>query len=99
MMNVSILGDELRQKIETEQSEIERLHQEVAELRSIREELYVEDSSTSDSSAESDDDDTLNERYAELLKENKQLEVSRFITRINLEFQLGLKKCLFPLTV
>lgn len=69
-------GDELRQKIETERIEIERLHQDIAELKEIREDLYDDDSSMSDSSEESEEEEELQELLQQLIRENRQLEVS-----------------------
>ena len=70
-------GDELRQKIETERSEIERLHQEMAELREVRDDLYSQDSEDSEeeSSSSSEDEEELQETLASLIRENQQLEV------------------------
>lgn len=67
-------GDELRQKIETEQSEIGRLHQEIAELKSIREDLYDSDEISSDSSEDIEDEDDLLDMLKELTLKNQQLE-------------------------
>ena len=69
------LGDELRQKIETEQSEIGRLHQEIAELKSIREDLYDSDEISSDSSEDIEDEEDLLDMLKELTLKNQQLEV------------------------
>ena len=83
-MNVTLLsfpGDELRQKIETERSEIERLEQEIAELQAIREDLYEEgeEDSSASSSEESEDEDELNDVLQQLISDNMQLQV-RIVT-------------------
>lgn len=77
------LGDELRQKIETERSEIERLHQEIAELQEIRDDLYEEDDSEDDSSSSSEDEDELQENLQKLIRENQELQVCRLLQVIN----------------
>ena len=70
-------GDELRKKMETEESEIERLQQEIQELQYLRHDSDLEDmSSNSDSSYESEDEDDMNEMLSTLIQENLQLEVS-----------------------
>nr|KAG5707292.1 hypothetical protein BaRGS_000066 [Batillaria attramentaria] len=69
------IGDELRKKIETEESEIERLQQEIQELQYLRHDSDMEDmSSGSDSSYESEDEDDLAEMLSTLKQENHQLE-------------------------
>lgn len=69
-------GDELKQKIETEQSEIERLKQEIVELQYLRQDSDLEDySSTSESSDESEDEEELTELLNSLIAENEELEV------------------------
>ena len=70
-------GDELRQKWETERNEITRLHQEIAELQQIRDDLYEEED---DSSASSDEDETQDEAQLQailqtLIKQNHELVV------------------------
>ena len=70
-----LLGDELRQKADTERNEIERLHQEIAELQAIRQDLYDSDDAWSDSSEESLDEAELNNVLYRLKQQNKQLEV------------------------
>ena len=69
-------GDELRKKIETEESEIERLKQEIQELQYLRHDSDLEDmSSASDSSIESEDEEDMNDMLSALIQENLQLEV------------------------
>ncbi|XP_064595875.1 ralA-binding protein 1-like [Liolophura sinensis] len=69
------IGDELKQKIETEQSEIERLKQEIVELQYLRQDSDLEDySSTSESSDESEDEEELTELLNSLIAENEELE-------------------------
>ena len=70
-----LLGDELRQKADTERNEIERLHQEIAELQAIRQDLYDSDDAWSDSSEESLDEAELTNVLYRLKQQNKQLEV------------------------
>lgn len=71
------LGDELHQKIETEQSEIERLHQEIVELQYLRQDSDLDDmSSSSESSYESEDEDELQEILNQLIRDNELLEAS-----------------------
>lgn len=71
-----LAGDELRQKIETERSEIERLEQEIAELQAIRDDLYEEEEeSSSSSSEESEDEEELNDVLQQLISDNMQLQV------------------------
>jgi len=65
-------GDELRKKIETEQGEIDRLDQEIVELRSIREGLYDSDDAW-ESSDESEDEEELTDMLYRLARENKHL--------------------------
>ena len=81
LLNIS--ADELKIKIETEQTEIERFQEEIAEIRSIREGLYSDESS--DSSDSSEDEDDLQEVLYKLKKENRQLEV-RFIIGLSYIF-------------
>ena len=69
-------GDELRKKIETEQGEIDRLDQEIVELRSIREGLYDSDDAW-ESSDESEDEEELTDMLYRLARENKHLRVSQ----------------------
>ena len=70
------VGDELHQKIETEQSEIERLHQEIVELQYLRQDSDLDDmSSSSESSYESEDEDELQEILNQLIRDNELLEV------------------------
>ncbi|KAK7096270.1 ralA-binding protein 1-like [Littorina saxatilis] len=69
------IGDELRKKIETEQSEIERLQQEIQELQYLRHDSDLEEmSSASDSSYESEDEEDMNDMLSSLIQENLQLE-------------------------
>ncbi|XP_041374372.1 ralA-binding protein 1-A-like isoform X2 [Gigantopelta aegis] len=69
------IADELRQKIETEESEIERLHQEIQELQYLRQDSDLEDmSSCSDSSDESEDEEELQDILLTLKQENEILE-------------------------
>ncbi|XP_046350266.2 ralA-binding protein 1-like isoform X1 [Haliotis rufescens] len=69
------IGDELRQKIETEQSEIERLHQEIQELQYLRQDSDLEDlSSSSESSYDSEDEDDLQDSLCQLIHDNEDLE-------------------------
>ncbi|XP_067653624.1 ralA-binding protein 1-like isoform X2 [Haliotis asinina] len=69
------IGDELRQKIETEQSEIERLHQEIQELQYLRQDSDLEDiSSSSESSYDSEDEDDLQDSLYQLIHDNEDLE-------------------------
>ena len=68
-------GDELRQKIETERCEIERLRQEIAEIQEIRDDLGDDDDSSSVSSDSSEDEEELREVLKSLIMENKELEV------------------------
>ncbi|XP_076463673.1 uncharacterized protein LOC143295884 isoform X2 [Babylonia areolata] len=69
------IGDELRKKIETEESEIERLKQEIQELQYLRHDSDLEDlSSASDSSIESEDEEDMNDMLSSLIQENLQLE-------------------------
>ena len=70
-----IVGDELRQKCETERNEIERLHQEIAELQQIRDDLYEEEDSSA-SSDESQDEEELQTILNKLIKDNQDLVVS-----------------------
>lgn len=73
-------GDELRKKIETEESEIERLQQEIQELQYLRHDSDLEEmSSGSDSSYESEDEEDLNDMLSSLIQENLQLEVRELI--------------------
>ena len=78
------VGNELRQKIETEQSEIERLKQDIEELEEIRRDLYDTSSTSSSmhySSEDSDDSDgewreeELQDMMMALSRENAQYEV------------------------
>lgn len=69
------ISDELHQKIETEQSEIERLHQEIVELQYLRQDSDLDDmSSSSESSYESEDEDELQEILNQLIRDNELLE-------------------------
>ncbi len=70
------LGDELRKKIETEQSEIDKLRQELVEVNSIRQDLYSSDEASSASSSDSEDDGELQEELEQLVRENQVLEVA-----------------------
>ncbi|XP_050412574.1 ralA-binding protein 1 [Patella vulgata] len=83
-----VIGDELHQKIETEEKEIERLHQEIQELQYLRHDSDLEDvSSSSDSSYDSDDDEDLEEILHQLIIENERLEKknSEFCQKIHEE--------------
>ena len=73
-----IVGDELRQKCETERNEIERLHQEIAELQQIRDDLYEEEDSSA-SSDESQDEEELQTILNKLIKDNQDLVVSESV--------------------
>ena len=70
-------GDELQQKIATERSEMERLEQEIADLRVIHDGLYDSDGEDawSESSDESLDEEELRETLLQLTRENEELEV------------------------
>ena len=84
-----ISGDELRQKIETEQDEIERLREEIMEIQVMREDLYSsdEDNSSVDSSSEGSlDGEDLMEELNRLTRENQELEVR--LTKIQLLVRL-----------
>ena len=78
-----LTGDELRQKIETERNEIERLQQDISELHMMRHDDAFETSSSSSSlssySSGSFDDDVTTDELKELLlkhqQENAKLEV------------------------
>ncbi len=76
------LGDELRQKCETERNEIERLHQEIAELQAIRDDLYEEDDSSASSSEEEEDEEQLQQILNNLIRENEQLVVSQIVIHV-----------------
>ncbi|ESP03563.1 hypothetical protein LOTGIDRAFT_53545, partial [Lottia gigantea] len=83
-----IISDELRQKIKTEEKEIERLHQEIQELQYLRHDSDLEDvSSSSDSSYDSDEDEDLEEILHQLIIENEELEKknSEFCQKIHEE--------------
>ena len=73
---ISLTGDELRQKCETERNEIDRLHQEIAELQQIRDDLYEEDDSSASSDDDSQDEEELQSILNQLIKENQELVVS-----------------------
>lgn len=66
----------MRQKCETERNEIERLHQEIAELQQIRDDLYEEDDSSSSSDDDSQDEEELQQILSQLIRENQELVVS-----------------------
>ncbi|KAK3094980.1 hypothetical protein FSP39_008678 [Pinctada imbricata] len=69
------IESELRTKIETERSEIERLHQEIAELHYLRQDSDQEEfSSDSESSYESEDEEDLQEILNQLIADNEVLE-------------------------
>ncbi|CAJ1099387.1 ralA-binding protein 1-like [Octopus vulgaris] len=69
------IGDELHQKIETEQSEIERLHQEIVELNYLRQDSDLDEiSCSSESSSESEDEEELQEHLNQLIRDNELLE-------------------------
>ena len=66
----------MQQKIATERSEMERLEQEIADLRIIHDGLYdSDDEPWSESSDESLDEDELRETLQQLTRENRELEV------------------------
>ncbi|KAH9512836.1 hypothetical protein Btru_036716 [Bulinus truncatus] len=70
------IADELRQKIATERSEMERLTQEIQELQYLRQDSDLEDlSSSSSSSDESEDEDDLQELLVQLIQDNEDLEM------------------------
>ncbi|XP_055882821.1 ralA-binding protein 1-like [Biomphalaria glabrata] len=71
------IADELRQKIATERSEMERLAQEIQELQYLRQDSDLEDlSSSSSSSEESEDEDDLQELLDQLIQDNEKLEMN-----------------------
>ncbi|CAG5120617.1 unnamed protein product, partial [Candidula unifasciata] len=71
------IADELKQKIATERSEMERLNQEIQELQYLRQDSDLEDlSSSSSSSDESEDEEDLQELVSQLIQENEELEMS-----------------------
>ena len=77
---LSPTGDELRQKCETERNEIERLHQEIAELQQIRDDLYDDDDDDSSASSdESQDEEELQGVLNQLIKDNQELVVSMYV--------------------
>jgi hypothetical protein len=69
----------LKQKIRMEKREIERLHQDIIELRMIREDMSDSDRESSASSSEDsndeEEDDNLQEILEKLIQENRKLEV------------------------
>ncbi|CAL1528879.1 unnamed protein product [Lymnaea stagnalis] len=70
------IADELRQKIATERSEMERLTQEIQELQYLRQDSDLEDLSTSSSSSdESEDEDDMQELLTQLIQDNEHLEM------------------------
>ncbi|XP_059179463.1 ralA-binding protein 1-like [Physella acuta] len=70
------IADELKQKIATERSEMERLTQEIQELQYLRQDSDLEDLSTSSSSSdESEDEDDLQDLLSQLLNDNENLEM------------------------
>jgi RalA-binding protein 1 len=83
------IGDELRQKIRTEKREIERLHQDIAEIQMIREDMYDSDDSTS-SSDDSDDSEDLREILQQLIRDNEELELENadLCDKIHMERQI-----------
>ena len=69
-------ADELRQKIATEKSEMERLSQEIQELQYLRQDSDLEDlSSASSSSSDSEDEEDLQDLLSQLIQDNEALEV------------------------
>ena len=64
-----------------EKREIERLHQDIIELRMIREDMSDSDRTSSESSSEDsdddEDDDDLQEVLEQLVRDNRNLEVRR----------------------
>ena len=82
------LGSELRQKIESEHSEIERLNQDIADVKAICQTLYSSDDdddnddgsddvSDDGSSVGSLEEEILLEMLQQLTKENKEIEVRK----------------------
>ncbi|RUS78298.1 hypothetical protein EGW08_013933 [Elysia chlorotica] len=70
------IADELRQKIATEHSEMERLSQEIQELQYLRQDSDLEDlSSASSSSSDSEDEDDLQDLLSQLILDNEALEM------------------------
>ena len=83
----------MRQKIATERSEMERLEQEIADLRIIHEGLYDSDELWSESSDESLDEEELQDTLQRLIEENKQLEVGARSTFCRVIVVLFLNPC------
>lgn len=74
-----LLGDELRRKIKSEKTEVERLKAEIAEYQQLYKFKQYSFDSTENSSSESDSSDSEEEEYCittleDLFKENKELE-------------------------
>lgn len=70
------IADELRQKIATEKSEMERLSQEIQELQYLRQDSDLEDlSSASSSSSDSEDEEDLQDLLSQLILDNESLEM------------------------
>ncbi|GFS18539.1 RalA-binding protein 1 [Elysia marginata] len=71
-----LAADELRQKIATEKSEMERLSQEIQELQYLRQDSDLEDlSSASSSSSDSEDEEDLQDLLSQLILDNESLEM------------------------
>lgn len=92
-----LIGDELRQKIRMEKREIERLHQDIIELRMIREDMSDSDrdvsSSSSSDDSDDDDDDELQEILEQLIHDNKELEVQSLFL-LMLHFGIDAAPCI-----
>jgi len=70
------IADELKQKMATEQSEMERLTQEIQELQYLRQDSDLEDlSSASEASDDSEDEDDLHDLLTSLIQDNQGLEM------------------------
>ncbi|GFO01930.1 rala-binding protein 1 [Plakobranchus ocellatus] len=70
------IADELRQKIATEKSEMERLSQEIQELQYLRQDSDLEDlSSASSSSSDTEDEEDLQDLLTQLIQHNEELEM------------------------
>ena len=70
----------MRQKIDTEKNEIDRLHQEIDEVHYLRQDSDMEEmSDSSDSSYESEDEEDLQEMLEQVIADNEGLEVSIWV--------------------
>ncbi|XP_005106675.1 ralA-binding protein 1 [Aplysia californica] len=70
------IADELKQKMATERSEMERLAQEIQELQYLRQDSDLEDlSSSSNSSDDSEDEEDLQDLLTQLIQDNEDLEM------------------------